>query len=153
MIRPKNETKYVLLSIFKNCETLNKQTHKKPEETLEFKMNKPSETFHFSPPITNKGDWMLGLTSREVKLSIFIETEENSKFERYAGPLYTELSYTTSKDKVAEVLGLSDISPKDLSHEIDGPDVFKIYRKLSIEKSQTDDFYILLKRYPQTPIF
>ena len=41
MIRPKNETEDLLLSITKNCETLIKQTHTKPEETLEFKMNKP----------------------------------------------------------------------------------------------------------------
>ena len=56
MIRPKNETEDLLLSITKNCETLNEQTHRKPEETLEFKMIKPKETFHFKPPIQVKGD-------------------------------------------------------------------------------------------------
>ena len=30
MIRPKNETENLLLSITKNCETLIKQTHRKP---------------------------------------------------------------------------------------------------------------------------
>ena len=39
MIRPKNETEDLLLSINKNCETLIKQTHGKTEETLEFKLN------------------------------------------------------------------------------------------------------------------
>ena len=38
MIRPKNETENLLLSITKNCETLIKQTHRKAEETLEFKI-------------------------------------------------------------------------------------------------------------------
>ena len=38
MIKPKNETEDLLLSITKNCETLIEQTHRKPEETLEFKM-------------------------------------------------------------------------------------------------------------------
>ena len=38
MIRPKNETEDLLQSITKNCETLSKQTHRKAEETLEFKM-------------------------------------------------------------------------------------------------------------------
>ena len=61
MIQPKNETENLLLSITKNCETLVEQTHRKPEETLEFKMTKPRETFHFNPPIQTKGDWMLGL--------------------------------------------------------------------------------------------
>ena len=36
-IRPKNETEDLLLST-KNCETLIEQTHRKAEETLEFKM-------------------------------------------------------------------------------------------------------------------
>ena len=41
IITPKNETENLLLSITKNCETLIEQTHRKPEETLEFKMTKP----------------------------------------------------------------------------------------------------------------
>ena len=45
MIRPKNETEDLLLSITKNCKTLIEQTHRKAEETLEFKMNKSKETF------------------------------------------------------------------------------------------------------------
>ena len=76
MIRPKNETEDLLLSITKNCETLIEQTHKKPQETLEFKMIKPRETFHFKPPIQIKGDWMIGLTDLEVYNSIFNITEE-----------------------------------------------------------------------------
>ena len=36
MIRPKNQTEGLLLSLTKNCETLIKQTHRKAEETLEF---------------------------------------------------------------------------------------------------------------------
>ena len=71
MIQPKNETEELLLSITKNCETLFEQTHRKPEETHEFKMIKPRETFHFNPPIHIKGDWMLGLTDLEVYNSIF----------------------------------------------------------------------------------
>ena len=61
MIRPKNETEDLLLSITKNCETLIEQTHRKPQETLEFKMIKPRKTFHFKPPIQIQGDWMIGL--------------------------------------------------------------------------------------------
>ena len=62
MIQPKSETEDLLSSITKNCETLIKQTHRKAEETLEFKMVKPRETFHFYPPIQVKDDWMIGLT-------------------------------------------------------------------------------------------
>ena len=83
MIQPKSETEDLLLSITKNCEMLIEQTHRKAEETLEFKMNKSREIFHFSPPIQIKGDWMVGLVDLEVYNSIFNITEENNKFELY----------------------------------------------------------------------
>ena len=56
MIRPKNQSEDLLLSITKICETLTKRTHRKPEETLEFEITKPRETLHFNPPIQAKGD-------------------------------------------------------------------------------------------------
>ena len=83
MIQPKNEIEDLLLSITKNCEKLVEQTHRKPEETLEFKMIKPRETFHFKQPIQTKGDWMLGLEDLEVYNSIFIINHTNNKFELY----------------------------------------------------------------------
>ena len=49
MIRPKNETEDLLLSITKNCETLIEQTHRDAEETLEYKKIKSRETFHLTP--------------------------------------------------------------------------------------------------------
>ena len=52
MVRPKKKTEDLKPSITKLCETFIELTHKKPEETLEFKMNKPRETFLFNPPIT-----------------------------------------------------------------------------------------------------
>ena len=66
MIRPKNKTEDMLISITKNCETLIDQTHRKAEETLEIKLNKSRETFHFNPPVEVNEDWMIGLTSLEV---------------------------------------------------------------------------------------
>ena len=50
VIRPKNQTEDFLLSLTKNCDTLIEQTHRKAEQTLEFKMIKPRKTFHFNPP-------------------------------------------------------------------------------------------------------
>ena len=86
MIRPKNQTEDLLLSITKKCETLIEQTHRKAEETLEIKMIKPKETFHFKSPIQIKGDGMIGLTDLEVYNSIFNITEENNKIELYKFP-------------------------------------------------------------------
>ena len=45
MIQPKNKTEDLLLSISKNCETLIKQTHRKAQEILEFKLIKARERF------------------------------------------------------------------------------------------------------------
>ena len=66
MIRFKNETEDLLLSTTKNCQTLIERTHRKAEETLEFKMTKPKETFHFKPPFSIEGSWIIGLTDLDV---------------------------------------------------------------------------------------
>ena len=102
MIRPKNETEDLLLSKTKNCQTLIEQTHRKAEETLEFKMTKPKETFHFKPPISNEGSWMIGLTDLEAYNSIFKVTEENNKFELYKFPEDKSggISYIKVRDEI-----------------------------------------------------
>ena len=71
MIRPKNETEDLLLSISKNCETLIKQTLRKAEETLEYKIIQSKQTFHFKPPSPIEKKWMIGLRDLEVYTSIF----------------------------------------------------------------------------------
>ena len=83
MIQPKIETEDLSLSITINCETLIEETHRKPEETLEFKMFKPRETFCFNPPIQINEDWMLGLITLEDNNSIFNLTEDTNKFKLY----------------------------------------------------------------------
>ena len=83
MIRPKNETEDFLLSKTKNCQTLIHQIHTTPEGTLEFKLIKPRETFHFNPLIQVADDWMLGLIDLEVYNSVFNITEQNNNFKIY----------------------------------------------------------------------
>ena len=73
----------MLLSITKNCETLVKQTHTKPQEALEFKITKPKETISFKPATSIAGSWMIGLICLGVCNSIFNITEGNNKFESY----------------------------------------------------------------------
>ena len=86
MIRPKIETKDLLSSKTKNCETPIKQIPTKPQETLEFKLTKSLETFSFKPTIPIKGYWTLGLPSLEVYNSGFNITEINTNFELYLFP-------------------------------------------------------------------
>ena len=150
MIRPKNKTEDLLLSITKNCETLIEQTHKKAEGTLEFKLTKSRKTCHFKPPIQVKGDWMIGLISLEACNSIFNITEENNIFQLYTNPFDCEFSFTELKDKVAEVLGLSYFLTEDVEHELFGPNITKTYRNLSIENNQTDGHFILFLKFMQS---
>ena len=81
MIRLKNETEDLLLSKTNNFETPIKQTHTKPQETLEFKLLQQRETFHFNPPFSIEGSWMIGLLNIEVYTTIFNKTVHNNKLE------------------------------------------------------------------------
>ena len=146
MIQPKNETEDLLLSITKNCETLIEQTHRKPEETLEFKMLKPRETFHFNPPIQTKGNWMLGLIDLEVYNSIFNITEENNKFELYTDT-FDEFSFPELKDEVGEILKISNITDDHLEDETLAPRIAETYWKLRSDKTSHDGYTILLTGY------
>ena len=146
MVKPKNETEDLLLSITKNCETIIKQTHRKPEETLEFKMVKPKETFHFKPPIQVKGDWMLGLVNLEVYNSIFNITEENNKFELYRD-MSAKFGFLELKDELEEILNISHIRDDHLDDEVLGQRIIDEYIKLSRERMNTDGYMLLLLDY------
>ena len=146
MIQPKNETENLLLSITKNCEKLVEQTHRKPEETLEFKMLKSKETFHFNPPIQTKGDWMLGLIDLEVYNSIFNITKENNKFELYTDT-FDEFSFEELKDEIEEILDIPNITDDHLEDETLALRIAETYWKLRSDKTSHDGYIILLTGY------
>ena len=154
MIRPKNETEDLLLSITKNCQTLIEQTHRKAEETLEFKMIKPRETFHFKPPIQVKGDWMIGLTDLEVYNSIFNITEENNKFELYKFPddKIGGITYTKVRDEIERDLGISDITDGDLQDDIIAPIIIEEYKK-QVTKRMKDGLYMKILNFYVNSVF
>ena len=145
-IQPKNETEDLLLSITKNCEKLVEQTHRKPEETLEFKMLKPRETFHFNPSIQTRGDWMLGLIDLEVYNSIFNITKENNKFELYTDT-FDEFSFEELKVEVEEILNISNITDDHLEDETLALRIAETYWKLRSDKTSHDGYTILLTGY------
>ena len=72
----------LLLLIKKHTDTLIEQTKTKPQETLEFKMNKQMQTFSFNPPINliEEGKWLLAVSSFECTNSVFNITDENNSF-------------------------------------------------------------------------
>ena len=154
MIRPKNETVDLLLSITKNCETIIEQTHTKPQEILEFKMIKPRQTFHFNPPILIKGNWMLGLVDLEVYNSIFNITEQNNKFELYKIPDEKSggVSYEKVRDEIGRDLDISDITATDLQDDIIGPIIIDEYRE-KVKKRMKDDQYMKILAIYNSSIF
>ena len=154
MIRPKNETENMLLSITKNYETLIKQTHRKPEETIEFKITKPRETFLFNPPFQIKGDWMLGLTDLEVYNSIFNITEENNHFELYKFPDEKTggISYTKVRGEIEKDLDISDITATDLQDDIIAPITFDEYRE-QVAKRMKDGHYMNILQIYTSSVF
>ena len=72
----------LFLSMKKHTDILIEQTKTKPQETLEFKMNKQMQTFSLNPPINlvEEGKWLLGVTSLEYTNSVFNITNENNSF-------------------------------------------------------------------------
>ena len=150
MIRPKSENEDLLLSFTKNCEKLVNQTHRKPEETLGFKMLKPRETFHFNPPIHTKGDWMPGLIDLKVYNSIFNITKENIKFELYTDT-FDEFSSEELKDELEEILSIPNITDGHLEDETLAPRIAETYWKLRSDKSSHDGYIILSMGYARLP--
>ena len=93
---------------------------------------------------------MTGLTSLEVRNSVFTITEENNKVELFTDT-FDEDSFPEIKDELERILSSSDIRPKHLQHEIIGPPNIKAYKKLRPEKSSTDGYLILILRYARSP--
>ena len=154
MIRPKNETEDLLLSNTKNCIILIEQTHRKAEETLEFKMTKPKETFHFEPPIPIEGSWMIGLTDLEVYNSIFNITEENNKSELYKFPDAKAggVTYEKVRDEIERDLDISDITAVVLQDDIIAPINIEEYEK-QVTKRMKDDKYMFILNFYVNSVF
>ena len=58
------------------------QTRTRPQETLEFKMNKQRRTFSFNPPINlvEEDKWLLAVSSFGCTNCVFIITDDNNSF-------------------------------------------------------------------------
>ena len=102
-----------------------------PEETLDFKLIKPRETFFFNTPIQIKADWMIGLTESEVYKSFFNITEKNKKFEVHKFPNEKAggVTYEKVRDEIEKDLNISDITATDLQDGIIGPNIIEEYRE------------------------
>ena len=94
----------MLLLIKEHTDTLIEQTKTKPQETLQFKLNKQMETFSFSPSISlsEEGKGLLAVTCFEAINSVFIITDENNSFstsrQKYWSPNGAEETFNQLKE-------------------------------------------------------
>ena len=98
----------LLLLIKKHTDTLIEQTKTKPQETLEFKMNKQRQTFSFNPTINlvEGGKWLLAVSSLECTNSIFNITDENNSFSIIIQGHYQNESDEKTIDELNKLLEL-----------------------------------------------
>ena len=87
----------LLLLIEKHTDTLIEQTKTKPQETLEFKMNKQMQTFSFNPPINllEEGKWLLAVVRLSVQILFSTSPTKTTVFQS----LYQVLTKTNLMKK------------------------------------------------------
>ena len=98
----------MLLLIKKHTDTLIEQTRTKPQETLEFKINKQKQTFSFNPPINlvEEDNWLLAASSFECTNSVFNITNENNSFSIIVSGHYKIESAERTIDELNKILEL-----------------------------------------------
>ena len=93
------------------------QTKTRPQDTLEFKMNKQMQTFSFNTPINlvEEGKWLPAVSSFECTTSVFNITNENNSFSITIPGHWNSESAEKTVEKLKELL---EFDKKDLSLHI-----------------------------------
>ena len=101
----------LLLLIKKFTDALIEQIKTKPQETLEFKMNKQMQSFSFNPSINlvEEGKWLLAVSSFECTNSVFIITNENNSFSIIIPGHYQSESAEKTIDELNKLLELRSL--------------------------------------------
>ena len=109
----------MLLLIKKHLGTSIEQTKTRPQETLEFKMNKQMWTFFFSPPMNSieEGKWLLAVSSLETTNSVFKITDENNSFSDTTPGHWNSQSAETTIDELNKTIDVR--SRKDIELHVE----------------------------------
>ena len=101
----------LLLLNKKHTDTLIEQTKTKPQETLEFKMDKQIQSFSFNPPINliEEDKWLLAVSSFECTSSVFNITNEINSFSIIIPGHYQNKSDEITIDNLNKLLELKSI--------------------------------------------
>ena len=104
----------LLLSIAKSNLDIVENTLSKPQETLEFKMNKQKESFSFDIPLDLPEQWMMGVTSLEVYNTVYNITEKNNKIKLFETEQNLK-EYKIATDFMSMIKKLYETSNKGIS--------------------------------------
>ena len=101
----------MLLLIKKHTDTLIEQTKTKPQETLEFEMNKQMQTFSINPPknLVEEDKWLLAVSSFGSTNSVFNITDENNSFSIIIPGHYQNESDEKTIDELKKLLELKSL--------------------------------------------
>ena len=97
--------------IKKHTDTLIQQTRTKPQETLEFKMIKPMQTFSFNPPINlvEEGKWLMAVSLFDCTNSVFNITNEKNSFSIIIPGHYQTESAEKTIDELKNLMELKSL--------------------------------------------
>ena len=125
----------LLLLIKKHTDTLIQQTKTKPQETLEFKMDKQMQSFSFNPPINliEEDKLLLAVSSFECTNSVFNITDENNSFSIIIPGHYQNKSDEKTIDDLNKLLELK-------SFELHVEEVKKREKKIGDKEYKLSDF-------------
>ena len=85
----------------KKLDEIEKNTHTKPQETLEFKMVRPKQTFHFDEDLIIPEKWLMGLVNLQVYNTVYNITERNNKLSHYIpGYKYESVDISKLRNKI-----------------------------------------------------
>ena len=121
----------LFLFIKKHTDTLIEQTKTKPQETLEFKMNKQMQTFSFNPPINlvEEGKWLMAVSLFDCTNSVFNITNENNSFSIIVPGHYQTESADKTIDELNRLLELKSL-------ELQVKEVRKTWIKIQIDDNE-----------------
>ena len=121
----------LLLLIKKHTDTLIEQTKTKPQETLEFKINKQKQTVTFNTPINllEEGKWLMAVSLFDCTNSVFNTTNENNSFSILIPGHYQNKSDEKTIDDLIKLLELKSL-------ELHVEEVRKRGNKIKIEDNE-----------------
>ena len=110
-----NKQESLLLTIAKSNQEIVENTHSKPQETLEIKMNKQKESFSFDIPLDLPEQWMMGVTSLQVYNTVYNITEKNNKIKFFETEKRLK-EYKFATEFIPKIKNLYETSDKGISN-------------------------------------